>query len=440
MKTIQRQISIRLWMGVLLALAACQSGGPPATPRVTELAMATATLGPAEPGTHVPTENAPTPLVADTVAPAATATIGQVTAQFDIPQAKSVNVVAGPGEAVYVLAGQGSDLWLYRSGDGGESFDEGAVVSQGTHAEVLAVVVPALAVGVDGRLAVAWVEFGDGGVARVRAAISEDGGATYGQAAVIAETTDPETTMASVVFAAAQQPLVTWLQNNSVRASTAVSEVDEFSDPVVVDDLVCECCQPAPLIVGERLFVAYRNLVRDSSGQAYRDIYLTASADGGATFAEPVPVSDGTWPIDACPIAGPALVERQGTLYAAWMDGRFDDGTFSRTDIWLAISTDGGLTFGPNTRVNAAEGHYNGQPAMAIDSQGQIHVAWVSDTAEGPSLQYAVSADGGQTFPSVEAVVTGTGRLGSVTLAVSNAGQVVLAWTDARGAHVRPLE
>jgi hypothetical protein len=341
---------------------------------------------------------------------------------------------------VYVLAGRGSDLRLYVSDDGGQTFGDAVLVSQGTHAEVLAVVRPALAVDAEGRLTAAWVEFAGAGVARVLAAHSSDGGLTFSAPVAIATTMDPETTMASVAFDAAGQPWVAWLQNSSVRLAAAPGSAAAFGEPRVVDDLVCECCQPAPLAVGEAVFVAYRNLVRDAAGQASRDIHVAASLDGGVTFGAPVRVSDGAWLIDACPIAGPALAERDGRLFVAWMDGRFDDGTFSRTDIWVAGSTDGGASFSPNVRVNDLEGHYNGQPSLVIDPQGRLHVAWAADTDTGQALYYAVSDDGGLTFSSARAVGAGTGRLGSAVLAVSAGGRVLLGWTDAHGAHVMPVD
>ncbi len=129
------------------------------------------------------------------------------------------------------------------------------------------------------------------------------------------------------------------------------------------------------------------------------------------------------------------------TLFAAWMDGRFDDGTFSRTDVWVAASTDGGLSFGPNVRVNVTEAGYNGQPALAIDANGRLHLAWDADDGAGTLLYYATSDDGGLTFSAPRVVVSGDGRgrLGNAVLSVSDAGQVYLGWSDASGVHLTML-
>ena len=373
--------------------------------------------------------------------PAATAAPAQTAlGPLHLANARSLNVVAGPGATVYVLAGSGHDWHLYRSEDGAASFGPPVLVTGGTQAEVLADVRPALAVGPDGALAAAWVESAGGGTSQVRAAFSVDDGQSFGQADSLAQTTDPETTMAAVTFDAAGAPWVTWLQNSTVRLAVGEAAGHGFGEPVVVDDLVCECCQPAPLVLGDRVLVAYRNLVRDAAGVASRDIHVAASTDGGATFGEPVRVSDGSWHIDACPIAGPALAAHGSTLYAVWMDGRFDDGTFSRTDVWLAASADDGATFGPNVRINDVEGFYNGQPSLAIDPEGGLHVVWVGETAEGEALLYAASTDGGRTFSPARTLVTGEGRLGNAVVAVGSAGRAYVGWTDAAGGHVQPLD
>ena len=384
--------------------------------------------------THAETEDVP----AATVTPEAI-TPPAPTGQFDVAGAKSVTVVAGLSETVYVMVGRGEDLVLYRSDDGARTFGAGVLVSQGTHAEVLAVVRPALAVRADGRLTAAWVEFGSAGESKVRVTHSDDAGQTFGVPAMLVSTTDPETTMVSLAFDLTGEPLVTWLQNSSVRFATGASAGTVYGQPQVADDLVCECCQPQPLAVVDQVLVAYRNLVRDAAGQASRDIHVAASSDGGVTFAEPIKVSDASWLIDACPIAGPALASHAETLYVAWMDGRFDDGTFSRTDVWLAASADGGASFGLNVRVNAVEGGYNGQPSMVVDAHGRVHVAWSADTETGSALNYAISTDGGASFGAARELVASAGRLGSPVLAISAAGQIYGAWTDAGGAHVLPV-
>ncbi len=213
----------------------------------------------------------------------------------------------------------------------------------------------------------------------------------------------------------------------------------------VADREVCDCCQPHPLVHGDRLLVAYRNLERDAEGQDIRDIYVTASDDGGKSFADGVRVSDAPWRLNACPIAGPALAADGERLYVAWMDGRNDpELTGERSDIWLATSDDGGRHFSANMRVNPVEGVFTNLPVLAVGPDSRLHIGWES-AEERPArrqvIYIAASDDGGRTFSEPQVIVssedgTRRGRPNSATLAVSRQGRLHLTWVDGLGTHI----
>ena len=147
-----------------------------------------------------------------------------------------------------------------------------------------------------------------------------------------------------------------------------------FAPKTILDSLVCDCCQPAPLLAGDEPLVAFRNVVKQGEDDL-RDIYVVR-LEGDKAAGEPVQVSDASWQINACPISGPAVALRGDELYVAWMDGRADsEHTGKRSDIWLARSVDGGRSFGANLRVNAPEGQHT-LPALAASSDGRAYLAW----------------------------------------------------------------
>src|SRR5260221_10421543 len=87
-----------------------------------------------------------------------------------------------------------------------------------------------------------------------------------------------------------------------------------------------------------------------------RDIALARSADGGRTFQAPVRVSEDNWKIDACPDDGPAMtIDRRGVLHITWPT-LVRDPDAQRMAIFESTSTDGGATFSPRARVDAAAG------------------------------------------------------------------------------------
>ncbi|MCB0014422.1 MAG: exo-alpha-sialidase, partial [Anaerolineales bacterium] len=237
-----------------------------------------------------------------------------------------------------------------------------------------------------------------------------------------------------------QNPLVAWLANSSLRLARSADGGASYGTAQLLDDQTCECCHPQPLVLGEQIFVAYRNLEIAADGANIRDIYLIRSLDGGQSFVPETRISDANWFVNACPVSGPSLVGAGNRLYVSWMDGRNDaQGNFSQTDIWLATSTDGGATFSANWRVNQQDGYHN-LPELALDETGTLHIAWVARETERAVVYYARSLDQGQTFSEPLAIVDsreGNGPPGSSSLLAAPDGTLYLTWVDFAGAHVR---
>lgn len=127
-------------------------------------------------------------------------------------------------------------------------------------------------------------------------------------------------------------------------------------------------------------------------------------------------------------------VDRQGVVYVAWQDYRRD-----QADIYVARSTDGGRSFGPNVRVNDDLGRA-GQlsPALAVDDSGAVYVAWHDMRAGNPDIYFARSTDGGKTFTRNARVNDDPGTAGQYdpSLAVDSLGGVHIVWHDLR--HGQP--
>ncbi len=117
------------------------------------------------------------------------------------------------------------------------------------------------------------------------------------------------------------------------------------------------------------------------------------------------------------------------------------------TDIYVALSRDGGATFGPPVRVNStpgdarASGEQPPRVAMVDRKTGtpEIAVVWISKKPEGTRLLWSRSTDGGRTF-SASAVMPGSdgaGNRGWASIALSKSGQLFAMWLDHRET-VRP--
>jgi len=164
----------------------------------------------------------------------------------------------------------------------------------------------------DGALVVAWNDGRENGM-QVRAARSNDGGATWSEDALV------------------------------------------YASP---DGSICPCCPPAVAADGDGVAVAWRNALGGA-----RDMWI-ARGDG-LRFDAGEKLGQGTWTIDACPMAGGALARTGDGLVTAWLR----DGELFRC------------------RPGAAEeslgrGAY---PAMAT-ARGGAWLAWIAERETGELL------------------------------------------------------
>lgn len=125
------------------------------------------------------------------------------------------------------------------------------------------------------------------------------------------------------------------------------------------------------------------------------DVYAAVSQDGGASFARPVRVND--VPGDARVSGEQAPRAALGTqLSIAWLSGR---GGVPR--VRLARSADGGRSFGPASSVHddGLKG-VRGWPSLAAAGDGSLRAAWLDGRVEPPRqdlYQAAIAADGRRT-------------------------------------------
>lgn len=286
---------------------------------------------------------------------------------------------------------------------------------------------PALRVGPEDEVDVAFTSF-------------EDGGATVyfsdGMAAPIAISGRPraETNLVHMTTGPEGMPWLAWLEDSTL--SVGWKTEDGFVEVENVDDLTCDCCNPVPIFLGETLVVAYRD--QDTvDGEIVRNVAAVRSVDMGATFEPPVQIADDDWFLSGCPFTGPDIVQRGGTLVVAWMDARQSvHPDQDSSTIWVDRSTDGGASFGTDLAV-ASDGLHR-WPVMAVDSEGVIHLVWET---EGPAggLSYAWSDDGGQSFSEPRLLVDREmieGLAPSTPSIAHTDGHIVVTWASDEQGYV----
>ncbi len=134
-----------------------------------------------------------------------------------------------------------------------------------------------------------------------------------------------------------------------------------------------------------------------------------------------------------------ASLASSGSLAAlAWGAGTTD----GATDVYAAVSADGGRTFGAPVRVSGAAGgaRLSGeQPAKIafVPRPGRppsVVVVWTAKAAQGTRLLSTRSEDGGRTFgpPVPVAGSEAPGNRGWESIAADEAGHVMAVWLDHR--------
>jgi hypothetical protein len=160
---------------------------------------------------------------------------------------------------------------------------------------------------------------------------------------------------------------------------------------------------------------------------------------------------------------GPSIaVDSQGTLHVVWEDWKNDaDGWWendggidgvNNADIYYTNSTDGGITFSPNKKVNInIDPSQQGTPSIAIDNKSIIHVVWTDyrndadgclvggggiDGVNDADIYYANSTDGGKTWSQGKRINDDAGLVSQGTsfrcIAIDQNDNIHVVWGDTR--------
>ena len=293
----------------------------------------------------------------------------------------------------------GSRDITYAYSDNGETFSPPMRVSDdATQADQAR---PALAVGRDGTVYLAWQDNrnGDWDVYSARLANGSD---TFGpNQRVNVETRGPQVDPAIGVDSQGRVHVV-WAddQSGTRRVYYAHSEGETFSrGRVVGSGLMADLSDEVPsLAVGpdDTVHVAWANayVMHPTYGvPLYLPVYAV-STNRGDTFSDPRQVGDGyryvsVRPPETSVAADHTVVHVVLTTYSP------RDGSW----VWYYRSADGGKSFSAGVGVGQAQGgdvlHY---PVVAAGQEGRIHVAWAHQRANEWDVYYSQSNDGGATF------------------------------------------
>ena len=216
--------------------------------------------------------------------------------------------------------------------------------------------------------------------------------------------------------------------NGAMTLRTAVVDSDgRISEPALLDERVCDCCQTASAMTAAGPVVIYRG----RSADEIRDIRIVRKlADG---WTDPVKIHKDDWRIQACPVNGPALIADGNELFAAW----FTLGADGIPRVELVRSPDAGATF--KHLATLGQDRALGRVDLAWWQDGFV-VSWLDQVEGAARLQLARFDRDGSLVDQRELAALDAGRVsGFPKLANLNDQRLLLTWTEpgAAGTQVR---
>lgn len=209
-----------------------------------------------------------------------------------------------------------------------------------------------------------------------------------------------------------------------VYFSRSTDQAATFSTPVTIssDGFVSQIA-----VNGDNVYVCFFKPKADNK----IGLFFARSTNGGANFEIPYEVTDAVNANNSVKFDSPnsISVDSQGNIYCIWNDGR-RGGT--GTDIYLAKSTNNGVSFGTNILVNNLTGSSNKirtGPSLAV-SGSNVYVVWRQEddnSGTNRKILFSKSTNGGSSFGSETEI--STGGSGSSSLAINTAGEIYFAYS-----------
>ncbi len=358
---------------------------------------------------------------------------------------------------VYSTTGTGNRLLVARSTDGGQNFNQVTTVTTDTPtannlhtAMILTRSDGGLATADDVLVVFARVQAGG---ESIEAALSTDAGATFPTTNTMINDALQRTFLPWAAVDNAGDFKVVWEVNqgggagaifhDTLDGTTLASGADTQITTVQITDFAAATskipAQPDRGIfsvatidvdrVTNRLFVSYTD--RPDTASNDTDIYVRFSDDGGANWSARTQINkDGTTTSQFLPRMA---IDQNNHIGIVWYDARNDTTNNQQVDLYVSISTDGGVSWTADQRVttassdestaNAARNINNyGEYLGAIALGGATHAAWTDGRAANYTAGNNEEVETAITFVDVPPVCDANGpytaecSVGSITL------------------------
>jgi hypothetical protein len=245
---------------------------------------------------------------------------------------------------------------------------------------------------------------------------SGDGGTSWGTDTRL--TNDPAASENPCVSASGTLVFVTWADNRQSSPGGYYIRSTDGGKNWGAETPFGGTWSPAVSVSGQVIHVVWT----DGRG-AHPGVYYKRSTDGGITWGADVPLTIN----DIAYSDSPSLAVSGQVVHVAFRDSRNNTGT--GYEIFHKYSTDGGLTWNPDTQLtNFNVTTYN--PTVSVSGSG-VHVVWADNHEGNFEIYYDRSQDGGKSWEPVTRLTNNT-AVSFYPFAAASGSAVHVIWQDTR--------
>jgi hypothetical protein len=288
---------------------------------------------------------------------------------------------------------------------------------------------PDLAVGTSGMVYSVWEDMRNGTDFNIYFSNSSDGGQTWSANVKVNTGSNDQTNPKVAVNQAETEIYVVWQDRRRDRDIYFAKSTNGglgWTDPnIIINDNLTNLRDSPDIAVDSSGTI---HVVWEDTREGNWDIFHSKSSNGGTSWSPNTRVNV---PSSADQRRPTLAVDSLGYLYVAWHDNRASAFDY---DIYFANSTDGGLSWSlPNVRVNNdGLGNVQENPSIAVISGGTVYVVWDDYRDLDANIYFARSTDWGVTWPTntrVNDLSTSNQQFSDIAV---SSGIISVVWEDFR--------
>lgn len=246
---------------------------------------------------------------------------------------------------------------------------------------------------------------------------STDGGITWGETIQLSDTSGKAAHCS--IAASGLNVHIVWFDNRDGNTEIYYKKsIDcglSWGEDLRLSNTPRQSFMPAVAVSGSVVHVAWY----DSTAGNW-EIYYKRSIDGGLTWG-----ADTRLTYNSSSSINPSISVSGSIVHLVWSDNRT-----KTSDIYYKRSTNGGLTWGSDTRIYKS--NYSRQyPSIAVEGSS-VNIVWMQYVIGGPEIYYTNSVNAGVSWSKSETKLSNSSGDASVSsIAVLN-GNVNVLWRDTR--------